>query len=69
MLSVQKLASAVVSGTQEASIALANVNFDFALCKLDAPVEYTSVGAALTPYRRAVSEEGIFIPLLVHSEP
>ena len=58
MLSIQKLAAAVVSGTQETSIALGNVNFDFALFKLDAPVEYTAVGAALTPYRRTVSEEG-----------
>lgn len=58
MLSIQKLAAAVVSGTQETSIALGNLNFDFALFKVEAPIEYTAVGAALTPYRRAVSEEG-----------
>lgn len=58
MLSIQKLAAAVVSATQETSIALGNINFDFALFKVDAPIEYMAVGAALTPYRRAVSEEG-----------
>lgn len=58
MLSIQKLATAVVSATHETSIALGNINFDFALFKVEAPVEYTAVGAALTPYRRAVSEEG-----------
>ncbi|KAF4543355.1 uncharacterized protein LTHEOB_54 [Lasiodiplodia theobromae] len=58
MSAVGKIIGALVHGSQEATIALANLNFDFSLVKLDAPVEFRGLGAALTTKRREVAEDG-----------
>lgn len=57
-MSISKFAASVLSGTQETTVALAALNFDFALFKTEAPKEYKALGSALTPYRREVAEDG-----------
>ncbi|KAG7006607.1 protein transport protein sec72 [Physcia stellaris] len=57
-MSIGKFAASVLSGTQETTVALAALNFDFALFKTEAPKEYKALGSALTPYRREVAEDG-----------
>lgn len=42
--------------TQETTLALANLNFDFALCKAEAPTEYRGLGECLSTRRRAAAE-------------
>jgi hypothetical protein len=44
--------------TQETTLALANLNFDFALCKVEAPAEYRGLGECLSTRRRAAAESG-----------
>ncbi|KAF2136900.1 uncharacterized protein K452DRAFT_236786 [Aplosporella prunicola CBS 121167] len=58
MASIGKLVNALVHGSQEATLALANINFDFSLVKLEAPAEFHGLGAALTQRRKAVAETG-----------
>ena len=51
----------IVSGNTnvaEISPALANFNFDFTLCRVEAPTEFHGVGRALTRGRRAEAESG-----------
>ena len=51
----------IVSGNTnvaEISPALANFNFDFTLCRVEAPTEFHGVGRALTHGRRAEAESG-----------
>ena len=43
----------------ENTLALANINFDFSLFKVAAPVEYQPLGAALSDRRRTNAEGGI----------
>lgn len=57
-MSISRFAASVLSGTQETTVALAALNFDFALFKTEAPKEYKALGSALTPYRREVAEDG-----------
>ena len=47
-----------MSATQESTLALANVNFDFALLKIEAPREYKDLGEALSIKRRSAAEHG-----------
>jgi hypothetical protein len=58
MMSISKLNASLVSGQNENTLALANINFDFALLKVEAPPEYHSVGQALSPTRRKIAEDG-----------
>ncbi len=54
---------AIASGvTNIAEIApnLVNINFNFALHRVEAPVEFEGVGQALSHLRRAEAEEGQF---------
>jgi hypothetical protein len=58
MSSVGKLTASILSATNENTLALANLNFDFALVKFDAPPEFNGLGAALTTTRRKNAESG-----------
>ncbi|PVI00603.1 hypothetical protein DM02DRAFT_562852, partial [Periconia macrospinosa] len=42
----------------ELNLALARLNFDFSLFKVDAPAEYEPLGASLSKYRRSSAEDG-----------
>lgn len=57
-MSLGKLNAFILSGTQETTVALAALNFDFALFKTEAPQEYKALGSALSPQRREVAEDG-----------
>ena len=57
-MSLGKFTASVLSGTQETTVTLAALNFDFALFKTEAPKEYKALGSALSPYRREVAEDG-----------
>ena len=58
MASISKIQNALVSATQETTLTLANLNFDFSLVKVEAPIEYKGVGAALSHKRRHTAENG-----------
>ena len=58
MASISKIQNALVSATQETTLALANLSFDFSLVKVEAPIEYKGVGAALSQKRRHTAENG-----------
>ncbi|KAH8878795.1 hypothetical protein GQ53DRAFT_789682 [Thozetella sp. PMI_491] len=53
------IAGALVTGRNENSLALANVNFDFALFKIEAPKEFQQLGETLAPWRREAAESGL----------
>ncbi|KAL8706900.1 MAG: hypothetical protein Q9201_000060 [Fulgogasparrea decipioides] len=57
-MSLGKFTASAVSGTQETTVALAALNFDFALFKTEAPQEYKALGSALSPHRREIAEDG-----------
>ncbi|KAH6714304.1 hypothetical protein BKA61DRAFT_58103 [Leptodontidium sp. MPI-SDFR-AT-0119] len=56
---ISKLTAAFVSGTQETTVALASLNFDFSLVKVEAPMEFQGLGAALSSRRRESAEDGL----------
>jgi len=58
MASIGKLAASLITGTQETTLALASINFDFALFKMEAPVEYQGLGNALSSKRKHDAENG-----------
>src|SRR5436189_2973436 len=58
MASVGRFQAALTSATQETTLALANLNVDFALVKVEAPPEYKGVGASLSTVRRSAAEHG-----------
>ncbi|MCJ1442089.1 MAG: hypothetical protein MMC23_002581 [Stictis urceolatum] len=57
-MSLSKFLGSFFSVSNENSLALANLKFDFALVKVEAPTEYSALGPALTSSRRANAEEG-----------
>ncbi|MCJ1247754.1 hypothetical protein MMC30_004969 [Trapelia coarctata] len=57
-MSFGRLTNSFVSGTNENTVALANVNLDFALFKLEAPKEFKELGSSLSIWRRKNAEEG-----------
>jgi hypothetical protein len=57
-LSLGKIQAALASATSEVTIAAANINFDFAVFKYDAPAEYQPLSNALTLQRRENAEFG-----------
>jgi hypothetical protein len=57
-MSISKLSASWLSGHNENTLALANLNFDFALFKVEAPTEYQELGKALSPTRRKIAEDG-----------
>lgn len=55
---IDKVSAAFLTAKNENIFALANLNFDFSLVKLNAPPEYASVGTALTRRRQEDAESG-----------
>ena len=58
MASFGQLTNALFSASQETSIGLANLHFDFAVIKVEAPSEYQGLGQALSKRRRDTAENG-----------
>ena len=58
MASIGKFAVAAASATQETVVSLASINFDFALVKMEAPLEYRGLGTTLSTKRKREAEEG-----------
>ncbi|KAL4733960.1 hypothetical protein BDV11DRAFT_213256 [Aspergillus similis] len=58
MASIGRITGALVNGTLEPSLALANLNFDFTLIRVDAPREFADVGSQLSAQRRNNAEAG-----------
>ncbi|KAI6082499.1 hypothetical protein F4821DRAFT_214564 [Hypoxylon rubiginosum] len=59
MASLGRISNSLVSAVNENTLALASLNFDFSLVKLQAPEEYTTVGHCLAPRRRDNAESGM----------
>lgn len=58
MSSIGRITPSVISGTVENTLALANLNFDFTLVKLEVPQEYQGLRNALSRRRVENAEEG-----------
>ncbi|KAK5052162.1 hypothetical protein LTR84_002966 [Exophiala bonariae] len=58
MSALSKLSASWFHLAQENTVALANAHFDFSLIKIESPVEFRAVGAALADRRRLVAEDG-----------
>jgi hypothetical protein len=58
MASLGRIANSVLSGVNENTFTLANLNFDFSLVTLQAPAEYSAIGIAMAPGRRQNAEHG-----------
>ena len=58
MTSIGRVAVAAASVAQETTLALANINFDFSLVRMEAPLEYRGVGAVLSSKRKREAEDG-----------
>jgi hypothetical protein len=56
--SIGKMTACLASVQNENTLALANLNFDFSLVKLEAPVEYTGLGQTISKKRKMDAEEG-----------
>ncbi|KAI4164609.1 MAG: hypothetical protein LQ342_001923 [Letrouitia transgressa] len=59
MTTISKLLPGIANASLEVAPALAKLNFDFTLYKVEAPKEYEGVGSALTSFRREQAESGI----------
>lgn len=57
-IGVSRIQAALAAATQETTLTLANLNFDFSLVKVEAPVEFHGLGSALSTRRRNASESG-----------
>ncbi|KAH0545439.1 hypothetical protein FGG08_000440 [Glutinoglossum americanum] len=58
MSSIGRLTAATANATLDIAPALANLNFDFSLYKVEAPKEFQGVGASLSALRREEAEGG-----------
>lgn len=58
MGSIGKLTAAIASGTVDTTVALANINFDFSLYRIEAQKEFHGVGTVLSSTRRKEAESG-----------
>ena len=58
MTSIGRFTVAGASAVQESTLALANINFDFSLLKMEAPIEYNALGNHLSKKRRREAETG-----------
>ena len=58
MGSIGKLTTAIASGTIDTTVALANINFDFSLYRIEAQKEFHGVGTVLSSTRRKEAESG-----------
>lgn len=57
-MSLGRLTAALASGNQEFQLALASLNLDVSLIKMEAPTEYRPLALALSPRRKAEAEDG-----------
>ncbi|KAL9089296.1 MAG: hypothetical protein Q9165_005864 [Trypethelium subeluteriae] len=57
-MSLGKVTASAASGSFEATLALAAVNIDFSLIKIEAPKEYRDLGLALSKKRNTEAENG-----------
>ena len=57
-MSLSKLSGSLGTLNLENNLALAQINFDFSLYKIEAPAEYRPLGASLTKRRRNAAEDG-----------
>src|SRR5436305_15343859 len=53
-----RIANSLFSATNENTVALANLNFDFTLIKFEAPKEFQAVGETLSHKRLSDAEDG-----------
>jgi hypothetical protein len=58
MASISKITPSILQGSTDITLALANLNFDFSLVKVDAPASYHGVGEVLSKKRKNVAENG-----------
>lgn len=58
-LAVGRMQAALGQATNELTVAAANLNFDFTLVKVEAPVEYQVLSRALTSSRKWEAESGL----------
>jgi hypothetical protein len=58
MASFGRLTAALLGVSQENTFALANINFDFAIVKFEAPAEYKGLGESLSKRRKTAAEDG-----------
>ncbi|KAK8014827.1 hypothetical protein PG990_008123 [Apiospora arundinis] len=58
MASFGKFSTSLIQGVNENTLALANLNFDFSLVKVQAPAEFQQIGPALAEKRRQNAEGG-----------
>ena len=58
MSSLGRLTAALGVAHNENTLALANINFDFSLFRVDAPIEFRALGANLSANRRKEAETG-----------
>ncbi|KAI9786739.1 MAG: hypothetical protein M1816_007810 [Peltula sp. TS41687] len=58
MASIGRITPAIISGTVDTTLALANINFDFSLLKVEAPQEFHGLGHSLSTSRRTEAEAG-----------
>jgi hypothetical protein len=58
MASISRINPSLAALTNENTFALANVNIDFSMIKVTAPVEYNKLGMVLSSSRRKEAEEG-----------
>ena len=57
-MSISRFTASLASGHNENTVALANINFDFSLIRVEAPTEYQALGASLSNKRRNEAEAG-----------
>lgn len=60
MASIGRVALSALGAAQETTLAFANLNFDFAIIKMDAPLEFRQVGNRLSKRRKNIAEVGDF---------
>lgn len=57
---IGKIQGALTSLSKENILALANMNFNFSVFKMEAPPEFTGLGDALSARRREEAEDGLY---------
>jgi len=60
MANIGRISGAIAAINNEATAALANINFDFTLLKVEAPPEFTGVGESISQSRKENAENGRF---------
>jgi hypothetical protein len=56
--SIGKVGLALVSASNENTLALANISFDFSIVKVAPPAEFRGLGLSLSPKRQSEAEDG-----------